>query len=1080
MINRDELRDFVKNAQRQMSSGANESMLRHLFSVRLKSIFPDAPWWIEEHTAGTESKVYFADSQGNSRMGFADTIVGKTAIEYERNLRIPNIFDAGYAQVKEYCAALCNAGIPQEEIYGVLSDTIHWYGYRVSLTEKASKRIYGPEDIVLEQMAYLDLTVDTEEACVKFEKFINDFLGRKASRILNAKSLVLDFGLDSSFYRRNIEKFTQVVSKAMREKKEYGEMIQRVWQNFIGYLGVTPYEDFLNEAYINEFYLVTIAKVICADILNEGVLINMPNEVKEILNGKYFYRRNIQNLVEYDYFGWLNEEPYVEHIVECVMELQKQLLAFDFKITGECDLFGELLAQLAKKERRLLLGQEFTPHWVARSVVEYSINRLPENKEPRVLDMCCGSGVFLIEALKAVREKYDVKKGMYAEEGDEWIFTSVMGFDIDPVAVMLAKVNWVLAMRDLFEKHRGSIIIPIYHADSLFTVTPITHSMPRKEEESYILQFERKQVPIPGFMVKPEYREVYDSFMDKAYRIAMNRAEKTEEPLCDYTVEAVVESIENEGAVKVSDAQKNAMKKSGQRLVLQLEELQRRGKNGIWRFVLSNSYRPGLVKMQFNCIVSNPPWLAMSKLSDNPYKSILQNKVEQFGIKPSGAAHPHMELATTFLLHAVEQYLEEEGIWSCVMPGSLMSGLNHEHIRRGSYRYAKTAVPMQIDALWELPNATFKNRAIVLAGKKSKEENPEVLLGRRYREDAHYINCGYKLVKRGRRSAWTTNGRKEDNVKFVGDKSVGFRQGADIFPRTALFHEFRRQPNGKWSIFEIGRESELYYLISEKKKDICRDIEVWDFDGRYIYECLTSKHLSPFFLSAPVKVIIPGQKIQGEWHAISGDELALMNESTRYVFEKFQDEIQIKLKSWLLDKINIYGKLERQNFTKGKWMVVSNASGANPCAAYFCLDNREKERLVVDQTLYWDVTDTEEEAVFLAGIINSQAMADAIRDFQPQGEFGRRHIHTLPYQILDEYDSKNCVHYNIVKCTGKLMKEWEDMCLTEEWNRLLSPNSGKLSRRRRRQKEGIKKLYSYPEYEEACETYFHEINKFKF
>ena len=40
------------------------------------------------------------------------------------NLTRQGVFEEGYYQVKEYCAALHNIGIPEEEILGVLSDTV--------------------------------------------------------------------------------------------------------------------------------------------------------------------------------------------------------------------------------------------------------------------------------------------------------------------------------------------------------------------------------------------------------------------------------------------------------------------------------------------------------------------------------------------------------------------------------------------------------------------------------------------------------------------------------------------------------------------------------------------------------------------------------------------------------------------------------------------------------------------------------------------------------------------------------------------------------------------------------------------
>ena len=65
------------------------------------------------------------------------------------------------------------------------------------------------------------------------------------------------------------------------------------------------------------------------------------------------------------------------------------------------------------------------------------------------------------------------------------------------------------------------------------------------------------------------------------------------------------------------------------------------------------------------------------------------------------------------------------------------------------------------------------------------------------------------------------------------------------------------------------------------------------------------------------------------------------------------------LETYLHDTINIYGKLDKQNFSTKNWLVLSSASGANPfCAAYISLETFDRTRLIIDQTLYWYLADS--------------------------------------------------------------------------------------------------------------------------
>ena len=1065
-MNREQLRDFAINAQALIDSAAVEDKIRHYLSSRIVSIFPDYPWWVQAHIQGTEEHVRFSSTKGD-RDGFVDAVVGKTAIEYEKNLLIQSVFAEGYHQVKEYSAALCNIGIPENEVLGVLSDTIRWYGYRIHIVGgKEEGKLLGPDNVELEQTLFVDLSLLTDEEFSRFEQFIEQFMARDESRILNAKTLVTDFGVESSFYRENIVTFSDAVSTAMSEKPDYSELIKQVWQNFIAYLGASDYGSFSLETYVSEFYLVTVAKILCANLLAGKAVISSDDEIKAILGGEYFTRQNIYNFVDYDYFGWLNNSPYVDSLVPCVKELQNRLRAYDYSWLGEQDIFGRLLAQLANREHRLMLGQEFTPHWIARETVNYSINLIGD-EEPRIIDMCCGSGVFLIESIKAVRQKYCISADNYDEKLDSIIFSSVMGFDIDPLAVMLAKVNWIITMRDLFALHSGTITVPIYHADSLFVATPIMHGIPKHGEEYYVITLNNHQIRIPAFLFAPAYRTLFDSFISKVYRVAMARAKEAKSESVPVSADMLIDAIERDCGLELGMEDKAELAESAKNMIDQLESLQRQGRNGIWYFIISNSYRPGLTEKQFNCIVSNPPWMAMSKLADNPYKNSLREIAKRFAIQPPGPAHPHMELATIFLVSSIERYLKDGAHWSCIMPASLMSGLNHEPFRKEKYAFSKANLETKVTSIWELPADSFKNKAIVLSGEK-KDSEPEVILGRVYETSEQYKECTYTLNRQGNRSAWTNRGRKVDVIDVVAENSPRFVEGCDLLPRTVFFHNYIQRPNGNWDIRPIERAGDLRYLISDGKKSICNNLVAEDFDNDFVYNAFISKHLSPFIMTSPAKVLIPGHKIQGEWKPLHSEDIALLNASTSYVFQQISVTTGQNLASILSETINYRGKLYIQDFTNNDFLVLSNAGGSNPCAAYIDLRFYDRSRLVIDQTLYWYLAKSEEEAIYLTGLLNSTTLWDAIYDFQPEGGFGKRHIHTLPYKTIHAFDPDDDVQREVIEATKIVIEEWKTVCTQGTYHDLIDPNSGSLPSRRRTQQNKIKELASYERYINAC------------
>ena len=78
--------------------------------------------------------------------------------------------------------------------------------------------------------------------------------------------------------------------------------------------------------------------------------------------------------------------------------------------------------------------------------------------------------------------------------------------------------------------------------------------------------------------------------------------------------------------------------------------------------------------------------------------------------------------------------------------------------------------------------------------------------------------CEYRLLRQGRRTAWSSNPNAQTITEGVLE-SIPFLQGADIMPRTLIFHKVEPQPNGKWSIKPIPRQNDaLSYLVDGAKR----------------------------------------------------------------------------------------------------------------------------------------------------------------------------------------------------------------------------------------------------------------------
>lgn len=1063
---------YAIEAVAYLNAGALEDVLRHWLSANLPLMFPENPWWIREHSTGAEANVHYIDAAGLRRIGFIDSLVGMTAIEYEKNLTVRTIYAEGYHQVEEYCSALLNRGIPCDNIIGVLSDTVRWFAFSVEITHPPQPDVeYGPDNITLHKIDAVNLEDASDDNLARFGLFINRYLGREGSRHLGALSLATDMGFNSVFCAQNITGFRNIVDTAFADKPQYGNMIASLWQNFVGHLENNGQQAFNRYIYANELYMTTLAKLLCANILNGSVVQNEQNNLQNILNGQWFKAMGFVNLVEYDYFGWLNESPYVDQIILIAKQMQSDLAAYDYSTIAIEDLFGPLVAQLADKDRRLLLGQEYTPQWLAQKIVTHAIELLPEAEFPNFVDMCCGSGVFVVETINQTIAKYHIDPESCPEDLLQKLANSVVGFDIDPLAVILAKLNWAMAMRSFVPHAATDLVIPIYHADSLFTAAPITSFIEGDYEERDLrMVFDGEQVILPGFLITPSNRRLFDSLIHACYETAKARARNSAEDYSRTQADALVAAITRDAGITLEDEKQNAIAQSCHTLVPTLEKLQREGRNGIWPFLLGNSYRPGLVKGQFNAIVSNPPWMAMSKLADNPYKTVLVSRAERYGIKPTGSSHLHVELASVFFLNSVDKYLQENALCGIVMPDTLLNGYHHEPFRNQQFLHSAWPVDLKINELWELPSDTFKNKAIVVFGQKVNSATPNPIVGRFVRSNMPDEPREFRLLRQGRRSAWSSNSNAQDITEGVLER-IPFLQGADIMPRTLVFHNVAQQPNGRWSVQPIPRQNDkLSYLVSDAKRNKDFSLNVQNVHGQFFYDCFLSNHILPFYTCDAAKALLPMKKENGRWQVVDESSLVSYGTGASIAFQNIFAASGESAREYF-NRINYRNKLNPQVFDaigNDKYLVMAGAGGGYTCASFVPFAQIDKAKTIIDQTIYWHIAESEDEALYIVGMLNSVALDTIVADFQPEGAMGRRHVHKLPYAVTPPFDSDSPAHALVVEKTHALISSINESLPNTEAAKYLSPSSSTLAVRRRKFRAFINGLPENGEYEAAC------------
>jgi hypothetical protein len=1065
-------RECIQKSIKLIAAGKNETVIRDSFTSYLRSIFPSRPSWVEHHIQSAETALAVT-KKGNQTTGFVDNLVDLTVIEYESDLTSQPRFDEGFLQVKGYCASLINKGNNKDLVLGVLSDTVRWFVYSIEVNVPPGTLPLTGDQIKLNVLDSLDLSKANGQAALRFVSFLSRYLGRIGVRPLSAESISGDLGFDSQFGKHHRNELGDLVSEACVANPKYADLIKGLWCSFVTYFRDRGTKHSFNQAsYADELYILTLGKLICANVIEKRALVSDNGELASILDGKFFVAKGLVNLVEFDYFGWLNKAPYVAKLLPVARALQKDLQAYDFNQAPAEDVFGRMMAQLAQRSQRILLGQEWTPSWLARQLVERVMSALPAKSAPQLVDMCCGSGAMVVETVKQVERNLS-STGKSQEAKLKAITQAITGFDIDPLAVILSKINWVLAAHKVLEPFGNvKVTIPIYHADSLFAITPLSNAVEEeKSQDFYNLKVAEYSIKLPKFLVSPRFQSLFDEIIERAYGMASVSNVSSSLRLSDAVVADVVADSEKEAGAVVSTEQRKVVTAFIRDLTEKITLLNLDGRNGVWIFILRNSYRPGLVAGQFNGLVSNPPWLALSKIAQNPYQDVLRKKAEDFRIKPTGSSHLHIELATIFLLHAIARYLRDDAFVGCITPETVLNGHHHNPFRIGAYAAAAdTGVKFQVEEIWRVQEGTFKNRAIVLFGHKTdySSTKPNPIPGMLATPSGQRA-LKFRRHVHGKRTIWSDQIAAGNAAGLFSP--ANFRQGADIMPRTFFLYEPHPAGLEKWRIESIHPvTSQIAFAVKDAKRNQSFKITPSIVPNDLLFDVATSNLLTPFELGLPLKALLPIKKdAHDNWGFLPSIEIAAKGAAVQNVFQEIIKEAKVKDVGGLAKLLNVRNKLTQQLLSDQEFLIVTGAGGGRVCCAYVPKGRYSAEKLVIDQTLYWTQVKTEDEAIYLVAALNSEAVSEVIHEFQPKGEFGERHVHKLPFGVTPPYDPQQASHQAVVEQTRKLLADYAQAKSTDiQIRNLLNPNEGSLAQRRRAIQAKLARLPSYPDYTTAC------------
>jgi len=893
-----------------------------------------------------------------------DVEVGFTVIEVKKDLSNQGIVRAAKEQLAGYVAA--RAAQTGQRYVGILTDGREWHAYHerdgtlVDVTQHVINPT-KPDGTAL--LFWLEGVLASRQDVPPTPHEIRARLGATSA------SYALDRATLAALYAEHGG------SKTVRVKRQ-------LWSRLLRSALGTQFTDD-DELFLEHTLLVNSAEIIAHLVVGLDVTELQP---ATLLGGQRFDIAAIYGVVEHDFFDWVLEVPSGDAFVRT---LARRLSRFDWT-NVEHDVLKVLYESVIGSETRKQLGEYYTPDWLAEQVVSTAVID-PLNQ--RVLDPACGSGTFLFHAVRRYLAAA-TEAGTALARSLSGLTDHVLGVDLHPVAVTLARVTYLLAIgrERLLDPGRGAIAVPVYLGDSvqwnqrrdLFTEDHLVVSTGSGDQ-----------------LVTAEFR-FPDRFLADAARfdrLVSSLADQAAKPRVPGRNVTLPAGLLHRLAISKED---RPVVEENYRLLCRLHDESR---DHIWSYYIRNLARPAWLARPENrvdVLIGNPPWLSYRYMPED-MQIAFREMSETRQLWHGREVATHQDLSALFVARTVQQYLTEGGSFAFVMPNAVLDRGYYTGFRAGNYPDAKDPIAVNFTGSWDLRRLRphfFPRGAAVVFGQRSTTQFGSPL-------PSHTMRWTGRLPRTS--DMWDIVSKHVTRHDFdlsVHDEDVNesqyeprFTQGATIVPRALFMVEI--QQSGPLGL-AAGRQN-VRSARSSTEKMPWKELPSLEgvVETEFIRPALLGESILPFRVLTPKYAVLPLETAE----LLDGEHPHL----DRYpgLADWWRRAEQLWLYHRSSDRLTLR---ERLDFRRGltdqfpipPLRIAYGASGMHVVAALV-----ENPAALCEHSLYWGTVTSRAEGLYLCSILNSPPIADLVRPLMAYSKDERhidKHIWKLPIPLFDSHN----------------------------------------------------------------------------
>ena len=957
-------------------------------------------------------------SDSNKRV---DLYTRNTYVEFKCNIIINGRIDPGYiGQLDGYLLESVKSGWGIQN--GILTDGRHYL-----------KRNIGEHIRPLSENAMQ--VFDRAGQGARLREYLNDIIDTTAQDITpTADTLTRHLGIDSDL----LKQATALLKDAHDRNRDNPTVAvkRKLWQELLQVaLGQdsTGDPESADWLYIRHTYLTTLVALILQAHFGIDVVREADNAPQALLNGATLTRHTgLKGVIESDLFQWAAEIGENAHI----RAIARKVAQFDWTQRAE-ELAATLYQNTVSREERRRMGEYYTPRWLTQAMVEELIT---EPADSVVLDPACGSGTF-IESL--AQNIIAAQAGQHPSDTLAKLQQNIIGIDLHPVAVQLAKATWVLSSHQVISAARVSdrppadIAPPIYLGDSLQ------------------LRYDRNNLDSHGYITLRTTEQLEGEAGTVEFQIPMSLARQPDK--FDLLMLDLANAIDRQADLErvfdrhqVADgSERDTIRQTAR----QMGKLHAVDRNHIWAYYLRNMVQPAVIATQkVDAIVSNPPWLTYNQSADIVRQELRKLSEETYSIWAGGNQAPHQDMATLFFCRTTDLYLKDEGKVGMVLPHSVLR--SGQHLKwRGGYWETKAkrnkstiSVDFQAKTPWDLDNLKPNNffpvpSSVVFAQAKGKNSDSKEQVAK-----AKALAPGQVEFWRGPTNTPKVTRKAEvlhhDDGEYHSTYAYVANQGPTIVDRRLFFVTI--QPNtalmavpGTWLTYArtTNRDKKQYDVSSLAGMPV---------DENNLFDIYLGESLAPYVVLSPQTAVLPVDKAtmtlpldhsfclenpQTGWVNHNACELEVAELEERMQNRWLQMSALWDANKKADDSKSLYQRLDYNRLLTSQLQYL-RAPGVWPVRIAYTTSGRPTAALITDAK---GILDTKlhqvkcldlEEAYYLLAIINSVTLEKAVAPFRAKGQQGERDLHKHPWKLpIPGYDRERGGHFYLAALGKRAAEE---------------------------------------------------------